>query len=179
MDVRRHGVGLVDVDDSAGRVPVAAEHRQRPAVTVGRYIVRLVQFDIAFPAEHEKGNCVIGRCATLQHVADQREPAGLIRMVAPLARPEVVVDGALARIEDDIVCKYAARAALEQGVALAVVRVQIADDDDAGDVVVHERTLGVVAGLAVRGMRHSSGVAPEKRLPDADRFSSVAQANEQ
>src|SRR6185369_906715 len=83
------------------------------------------------------------------------EPSGLVRMAAPLARPEVVVYRALARIENDIVYKYTTRTALEQGVALAVVRIQVAGDDDAGHVVVHERALGMLPGLAVRGMRQS------------------------
>ena len=67
------------------------------------------------------------------------------------------MDSALARIENVIVHKCTACAALEQGVALAVVRVQIADDEDAGDVVVHERALGVLARFAMRGMSQSLG----------------------
>ena len=104
---------------------------------------------------------------------------------------------ARARVVDQVVDHHAAHAALEQRVALVVVRVEVADDQDVAGVVVDQRALRMLAlrvgrvrqalgddvvaeGDAMRrAFAPSSGVLPAKRGPEADRFSSVAQVMEQ
>ena len=75
-------------------------------------------------------------------------------MLAPFLGNQVVVDGALAGIVDEIVDDGAVYAALEQRVALVVVRIEVAEDQDVGDVVVNQRALGMLA-FGVRRIREA------------------------
>src|ERR1700733_1510269 len=72
-------------------------------------------------------------------------------MVAPLSGNQVVMHGPLARVVDQIVDDLAVNAALEEGIALGIVGIQVADDEDVGDVVVNQAALGVLA-FGVRGV---------------------------
>ena len=130
--------------------------RQRAPDPVDRDVVVLVQLDVARAAEHEQRESGRRRRAAAQHVADQRHLPDLVRLAAPLFGDQVVVHGARARVVDQVVDHHAAHAALEQRIALVVVRVEVADDQDVRGVVVDQRALGMLA-LGVRRVRQAFG----------------------
>ena len=132
------------LDDARGGRRVAAEHRQRPPEPVDRDVVAAVIVEIAAAAEHQERDVARRRRPGAQHVADDGHAAVLKRHVAPFERLQVVVHRARAGVVDEIVHDRAAHAALEQRAALEVVRVEVAVDQDVGDVVVDQRALGVL-----------------------------------
>ena len=128
---RQRGRGLEHARrDRRGRV--AAPHRQRLADAVHRDVVLHVQLEIAGAAEHEERRaCPACRARRASHC---RSPpcARPGTDVPPFRGDQVVVHGALARVVDQVVDHPALHAALEQRIALVVVRVQVADDQDVG-----------------------------------------------
>ena len=77
-------------------------------------------------------------------------------MIAPFLGHQIIMNDALARIEDQIVAHLDARATLHQHVALVIVGIEIVHDQDLGGVVVDERTFGML-DLAVRGPGQALG----------------------
>ena len=130
------------LDDPGVGGGVAAEHAQRLADLVHGDVVTAIVFHIAGPADHHEGQTIDRRRRPgAQDIADHRHLADLERDSPPLLRREIVVDGARARIVDQIVDDDPVHPALEQGAALIVVGVKIAHDQQAGDIVVDQRPL--------------------------------------
>src|SRR5712675_825730 len=77
-------------------------------------------------------------------------------MLAPFRGDQVVVHSPLTRVVDEIVDDLAVHATLEEGAALGIVRVQVPNDENIGDVVVNQASLRMLT-LGVRGIRESLG----------------------
>jgi hypothetical protein len=134
------------LDDPGTGGGVAAEHPERVAARIHRDVVAPVVAQVPCPPDHQEGQPVNRRRGPgEQDIAHRAHQAVLVRMVQPLFGGQVVVDGARARIVDQVVDDHPVNAALEQRIALIVVGVEIADDQQARDIVVDQRALGMFA----------------------------------
>ena len=88
--------------------------------------------------------------AVAQGIGHQRDPAGFIRMASPFVRHQVVVHGLGARVVDQVVDHGRVHTALEQRVAFTVAGVDVAEQENAAGVVVHQRAFGVFALFVYR-----------------------------
>ena len=147
-------------------------------MAVDHSVVAAIISQIAHAAEHQKRQAFIGIVPATHDIADGGDLPGDRFMAGPFQIHQIVMHRAMLWIVNEIVDHQHLRTPLYKWGALHIMRPDIAVEHDAGGVVMHQRTLGMLT-LGMTGVGQTLGrqIAPENNIvagPFAPLFHRIA-----
>jgi len=136
-------MGRCRLNDLRAACRVATQKRRIIPPAINRDVVAGMEIEISLTANHDHWQAFDRGGTGAHHVADNCHAPRLNVHFAPFEFLEVVLDGALARIVNEIVDDGAVHAALEERTALKIMRVEISIDQDIADIVMDQRPFGM------------------------------------